>query len=237
MCEGDSRLRRHYDAQPYFKGTSAIIQKELLECMYSVYKDEVSQQLANAPFVAVQADETTDVSCKSQMVIVLRYMVNNTVTERFWEFIEVKDKTGAGLANVIKASLESLNLGNKLIAQTYDGAAVMSGSVHGVQALLKERYPNAHFVHCYAHQLNLILQQICSARISELKVFFADLSAFATFFSNSPKRTAALAETSHKRIPRPPATRWNFKSRTVNAVWERREEIIECLNNIRTQEG
>ena len=80
MCEGDSRLRSHYDSQPYFKGTSAVIQNELLDCMYSVYKDEIAQQLANAPFVAVQADETTDVSCKSQMVIVLRYMVNGTVT-------------------------------------------------------------------------------------------------------------------------------------------------------------
>lgn len=66
-----------------------------------------------------------------------------------WEFIEVKDKTAAGLLNAIKASLELPNLGNKLIAQTYDGVAVMSGSVCGVQTLVKEHYPNAHFVHCY----------------------------------------------------------------------------------------
>lgn len=113
----------------------------------------------------------------------------------------------------------------------------MSGGVRAAQTLVKERYPNAHFVHCYAHQLNLTLQQICSARISELKVFFADLSAFATFFSNSPKRTAALGETSERRIPRPPATRWNFKSRTVNAVWECCQEIKECLGNMRKKEG
>lgn len=78
MCEGDSRLRSHYDAQPYFKGTSATIQNELLDFMYSVYKNEIAQQWANALFVAVQADETTDVSRKSQMVIVLRYMVKNS---------------------------------------------------------------------------------------------------------------------------------------------------------------
>ncbi|XP_028327722.1 zinc finger MYM-type protein 1-like isoform X2 [Gouania willdenowi] len=237
MCEGDSRLRRHYDSQPYFKGTSAMIQNELLDCMYSVYRDVVTQQLVDAPFVAVQVDDTTDISCKSKMVIVLRYMVNNTVTERFWEFIEVKDKSAAGLSNAIIESLEPLNLGNKLIAQAYDGTAVIGGCVSGVQALVKERYPNAHFVHCHTHQLNMTLQQTCSARIPKLKVFFADLSAFAEFFSNSPKRAAALASTSKRNIPRPSATQWNFKSQTVNAVWVCRQEIKECLDNMRTQEG
>lgn len=43
--------------------------------MFSVYKDEVAQQPANSPFVAMQADETNDVSSKSQMVTLLRYMV------------------------------------------------------------------------------------------------------------------------------------------------------------------
>jgi len=65
MCEGDSRLRRHYEAQPVFKGTSSTIQNELLDCMYDVYREEISKQVDNTSFVAVQADETTDVSCKS----------------------------------------------------------------------------------------------------------------------------------------------------------------------------
>ena len=237
MCEGDTRLRRHYDSEPTFKGTSSTIQNELLDCMFEVYRCEVAKQLRDTQFVAVQADETTDASCKSQMVIVLRYMVDSSVTERFLEFIEVKDKTAIGLSTAMKHVLDPLGLNDKLIAQTYDGAAVMRGSVGGVQVLIKESYKNAIFVHCYAHQLNLTLQQVCASRISELKVFFADLSGFATYFSTSPKRTAALAETSDRRIPRPPGTRWNFKSRTVNVVWETREDILECLDNIRTKPG
>ncbi|XP_071754178.2 zinc finger MYM-type protein 1-like [Centroberyx gerrardi] len=238
MCEGDSRLQRHYDAQPIFKGTSSTVQNELLDCMYEVYREEIAKQVDETSFVAIQADETTDVSCKSQMVVVLRYMLpDNTVTERFLEFVEVKDKTGLGLSNSIKGVLEPLKLGDKLIAQTYDGAAVMSGNVCGVQTLMKETYPHAQFVHCYAHQLNLTLQQLCSARMSVLKVFFADLTAFATFFSGAPKRVAALAEATQRRIPRPPAVRWNFKSRTVSAVWENRAALLQCMEDIRTQPG
>ncbi|KAF3833124.1 hypothetical protein F7725_026789 [Dissostichus mawsoni] len=45
----------------------------------------------------------------------------------------------------------------------------MSGNVRGVQTVMRETYPNAQFVHCYAHQLNLTLQQLCSARMSILK--------------------------------------------------------------------
>ncbi|CAH1977494.1 unnamed protein product [Acanthoscelides obtectus] len=33
----------------------------------------------------------------------------------------------------------------------------MSGHNAGVQAKIKQRYPFAHYVHCYAHQLNLII--------------------------------------------------------------------------------
>nr|XP_053646595.1 uncharacterized protein LOC128698395 [Cherax quadricarinatus] len=39
---------------------------------------------------------------------------------------------------------------------------------------------------------------------------------------------AALENTAGSRIPRPSATRWNFKSRTVNAVQEMKDALIEC---------
>ena len=68
-------------------------------------------------------------------------------------------------ANVISC-LNSIPPGahdkQKLVAQCYDGASVMSGQHRGVQSIVKETYPNAHYVHCYAHQLNLILQQATS---------------------------------------------------------------------------
>ena len=107
--------------------------------MYEVYRDEIAKQVDETSCVAVEADETTDVSCKSQMVVVLLYISPcNTVTERFLEFVEVKDKTGVGLCNSFQVVLEPLKLREKLIAQTYDGAAAMSGNVRGVQTLMEE---------------------------------------------------------------------------------------------------
>jgi hypothetical protein len=50
----------------------------------------------------------------------------------------------------------------KLIAQTCDGTTVMSEEKGGVQTIIKETYKNAHFIHCYAHQLNLIMEKAAS---------------------------------------------------------------------------
>ncbi|XP_077426474.1 zinc finger MYM-type protein 1-like isoform X3 [Vanacampus margaritifer] len=209
------------------------IQDDLLDCMYEVYREEVDKQLQQTQFVGVQVHEITHMSCNPQMAIVLRYVVDNTVTERFLELIEVTDKTAFGLSAAIQQVLEPLRLTEKLISQSYDGAAMLRDGEGSVQTLMSIRYPNSVFVHCYAHQLNVTLQQVCASRIRELKVFFADLTSFATFFS-SPARAAALMQVSYNNIQRP---RWNFQSRTINAVWDSQDAILECLDCIRTQPG
>lgn len=83
--------------------------------MFSVYKDEVSKQVSEAPFVAVDADKTIDASCKSQMVIVLFYKTGMTVTERYCRFREMTNNTATGLANAVKDGLKPLGLIDKLI--------------------------------------------------------------------------------------------------------------------------
>ncbi|KAK4879423.1 hypothetical protein RN001_007569 [Aquatica leii] len=52
------------------------------------------------------------------------------------------------------------------------------------------------------------------------------------FFSNSPQRVAILDEVVGSRIPKASTTRWNFKIRTVNIVYENREALIECMEKI-----
>lgn len=44
------------------KGILATIQNELLECIFSVYQEEVAKQVSEALFIAIQADERTDMS-------------------------------------------------------------------------------------------------------------------------------------------------------------------------------
>ncbi|KAK9873969.1 hypothetical protein WA026_002320 [Henosepilachna vigintioctopunctata] len=92
-----------------------------------------------------------DVSNQSQLSVVFRYACSDgDVCERFLKFVHVSEARSSGLLSEILFSvLKEFHCGNKLIAQTYDGAAVMRGHQKGLQKL-KDKYQDAIFVHCYA---------------------------------------------------------------------------------------
>jgi len=48
-----------------------------------------------------------------------------------------------------------------IVAQSFDGASVMSGRFNGVQAKVKEMYPYAIYTHCMAHRVNLVVLDMC----------------------------------------------------------------------------
>jgi hypothetical protein len=191
--------------------------------------------LKSAKFVSIQADETTDVSCKSQMIIILRYVVDNNIEERFIGFFDVsKDKSAVGLSNILLAEITKWNINDKIICQTYDGAAVMAGKQNGVQATIKKTYPKALFIHCYAHQLNLIFLH-ASKNIKSVSIFISDLTMFHTFFSRSPKRTELLREKGFK-LPTSSETRWNYHSRAAATINTHFKELQKAISYVTEEE-
>ena len=107
----------------------------------------------------------------------------------------------------------------------------MSGQHRGLQSIVKEAYPNAHYVHCYAHQLNLVLQQTTS-QIDSVRVLFAHLNSFSVFFSHSTNRVSCFDDCVAMKIPRSVQTRLNFESRIVSTVSEDKDDLKECRNRI-----
>ncbi len=171
----------HYDAQPVFKGTSSTIHNEMLDCMYEVYREWNTMQVTKTSFVAGQVDETTNVQSLYKLRIKLLW-AGRTPSKVYWS--------------------------RKVRGQVDYTYTWWCCHVHSIQTLMNETYPNAHFIHWCAHQLNLTLQQLCSARVSILRVFFAVLTAFAIFSSLSQKRAA---DPTQRCILRPPDAWWNFK--------------------------
>ncbi|XP_072375763.1 zinc finger MYM-type protein 1-like, partial [Diabrotica undecimpunctata] len=207
-AELDKTLAQHLEESTVFKGISKEIQNDILDCMLELWQDKILEEIGESPYLAVMADETTDISAKLQMVVVFRYCRNGAPVGRFWTYLVPSklnaDTLSKNIFSVLDPILENSN--NKLIAQSYDGAAVMCGQHAGVQARIKEKYPFAHFVHCYAHQLNLIMSKACSEN-SQIK------SSKRKFLIGAP-------------------TRWNFNIRTVNVVFEHRSSFIECMEEI-----
>ena len=148
--------------------------------MLKVYTEEITREIKNSSYVSAQADETIDILCKSQFVIIVRFVKDFQPVEKFLKFVELHDRTANGLTQVLKENLDLLNLESKLIAQAYDDTAVIRGFINGVQVQMKKFFPNAHYVHCYAHQLNLIIKKMASCNKS-LKLFFSSLNEIGVF--------------------------------------------------------
>ena len=213
---------------------SADVQNDLIECIDAVIEDQIDKEIRDCQFFSIQCDETLDVSTKEQLSVIVRLDRGGEVVERFLKFRNVStDRTARAICNVVKGVLSRYgeSVKAKLIMQTYDGAAVMSGHLNGVQTLMRQDYPFAFFFHCAAHRLNLVLCQ-SALNIKEVKLFFSKISAFCTFSKPSSDRKAHL--NSHGvDIPNPGETRWYYKSRTVSAIFKGYEALERALTEIK----
>ena len=63
-----------------------------------------------------------------------------------------EDQSADGLTSIMLQTLEDYNItpessSEKVIGQSYDGAATMSGELNGVQAQIREHFPAAYYNH------------------------------------------------------------------------------------------
>ena len=232
----DEVVKKHLESATVFKGTSNTIQNELLNIMFDTCQNIIRDEIRDTEFLAVISDDTTDVATQSQNVVTFRYINNGSVVERFWSFGILEKGNANSISSRILQCIDDVlpkpDDKKKLIAQCYDGANVMSGQQGGVQRIVRDKYTNAYYVHCYAHQLNLIVQQSVKS-IPHMRKFFQNLGGFSAFFTRSPNRTRVLNEIVNRRIPSASSTRtWSFASRVVDTVFNHRDDLLKCLDFI-----
>ena len=98
------------------------------------------------------------------------------------------------IANRLFSTVEGWGLNmSGLIAQGYDGASVMSGSRNGVQAKVREKYPNVTYVHCCSHVLNLAVSSGCN-NVPSIRNLFDSFQKLTWFLGGSAKRKAIFVE-------------------------------------------
>lgn len=114
---------------------------------------------------AVLIDDTQDITGTEQESICIRYVDDDlNVHEDFIGLYNVPDTTGNTISRMLFDVLTRLNLPlTGLRAQTYDGAATMSGAYKGCQARVKPQQPLALHFHCGAHRTNLVMQNAVNA--------------------------------------------------------------------------
>ena len=199
LCaKSDAVLADHLaNAADNSKYTSPDIQNELIEICGNEVKEVLLKECREAPCFAILADETTDKSTKIQLSVCVRFVKISDETvfvkEVFLGFVHAHKTDGETIAKLLFEFLEMNNLcADKLRAQGYDGAGNMSGKHNGVQARVKAVAPDAVYVHCKAHCLNLAIIHAC--KIPCVRTMMATVQEVGFAFDYSAKRLEAYLE-------------------------------------------
>jgi len=221
----------------YFNCTSRDFQNEIIALCADLIREEISKKVHETGFLAVIADEAKS-SKTEQLSVCIRYSEGLQIKERFICFVDCSNsRDAAGIVSGIKEGLQSCGLKDiPIIAQAYDGAAVMSGHLSGVQQRIREEFPFAVYVHCMAHKLNLVLVESCTVNrdiktclnvIDKLYSLFAEPSNHCRFLMM--QKTLALKP---KELVQQSDTRWACKYRCVYAVKSQYAAITRCLKEM-----
>ncbi|KAL3182541.1 hypothetical protein MRX96_007215 [Rhipicephalus microplus] len=140
------------------------IQDQILEILSHITLTSIKEEMKSSQCFALIVDETKYLSKMEQLSVVVRYYLNGAVFERFLGFRNAEQLDAKSLLSYVKETLNRCGIDSQLcIAQTYDGASVMSGTSRGVQALFRQEVPQAVYVHCMNHRRNLVIVDVCKA--------------------------------------------------------------------------
>lgn len=235
-------LKDEHNKIKYF---SWKIQNELIDLLATNIRSLICEEIRHSQCFSIIMDSTQDITKLDQVSIVIRYVVINhnelsiSIKESFLGFFVIEKHGAQDYEELITNILLKLNIDiNKCRGQGYDGASVMSGVYTGVQKRIKDKVPTASYVHCCAHNLNLVISD--AAKSSQKVVsFFETVQAVFNFFSVSAPRWASLAfgddesrKIKSKVLKKVCPTRWESRHESINALKLRFIDILKSLTNI-----
>jgi hypothetical protein len=99
-------------------------------------------------------------------------MMEGKVMERFLGLKHIERCTTVALKEALVGMLSSYKLIiSRIREQGYVGASNMRGEFNGVQKLIRDENPFAYFVHCFAHQLQLVVVTVSSSTAATIDFF------------------------------------------------------------------
>ena len=127
----------------------------------------------------------------------------------------------------------------KCRGQAYDGASNMSGHLHGLAAQIKEIVPTAIYTHCFAHRLNLCLQD--STRLNPTIRASLDLCSQIAKPCRSSAKRVVISEsfmnnfsTSQSVASIKPIclTRWTVNSEALHGIIANYPALLKCFTYV-----
>ncbi|XP_035219598.1 uncharacterized protein LOC118192706 [Stegodyphus dumicola] len=218
---------------------SPQIQNEFIGILGDIVRQQIMCQVQKAKYyssILFDSISSPDISHNDQTSQVVRYVkIENQeveVVESFIDFIETKNKTAEAISDMILSKLKADGLDiMDCRGQTYDNAAVMAGKHTGVQQRFKDINPNAEFVPCSNHSLNLVCLHAASIETNSV-TFFGTLERCYAFFSMSTHRWDVLIAAIGKTLKTIQDTRWSARAEAVDIAWNHYKLILTALEKL-----
>ena len=169
------------------------IQNDIIQCCGNEIPAQIVREVNASPFFTVLADEACVCSNQEQMPIVVRFIDSkHVIREEILGFALCSEGTGGrALAELIIAKWSEWGVElSRLRGQDYDGAGNMAGRLSGCAAVIAEQYPNALYIHCSSHCLNLCV--VAASKITSISNMWSTLLEISIFFKYYPKRQGKL---------------------------------------------
>ncbi|XP_050777078.1 zinc finger MYM-type protein 1-like isoform X3 [Gopherus flavomarginatus] len=219
---------------------SPDIQNDLIQSLSAELLSKIVAEIKVAKYFALIVDSTIDISRTDQFSLSLRYVtVNGDAVERFIQFSELPGASAEDFFNVLLSAIKNLGLSITMCyGQSYDGASTMSGEISSLQTRIREIAPNALFMHCCAHDFNLILIDALSSNV-QTRLFFGTLESLFTFFSGSlphlsilKEKQCNLTESFTLTLKKLCDIRWASRKSAVEAVLQNLPALVIALQTI-----
>ncbi|XP_069194044.1 uncharacterized protein [Procambarus clarkii] len=183
----DKLLRMPGAASKFY---SLKLHKDLIDLLSKGIRDEIIKNVNTAPFFSVMMTTTQDLGNTSHLSQVVRYV--SVCNDHNGKPLEIQIKESfMGFVSTDGHSAEGLDI-LKLRGHGYDGTACMSGVYADLQAAINSMQPKADYVHCAAHNLNVVLKDAMSS-VPEVKKFFTIIKHVHSFFSQNFSQWHKLA--------------------------------------------
>ncbi|XP_076940665.1 uncharacterized protein LOC143609938 [Bidens hawaiensis] len=150
----------------YNKLIDPSIKKQIIECFAKEVTTMICEDIKDDVF-GLLVDDSSNVSLKEKLAVVVRYVDKlGVVKENFIGIVHVKYTSSSTLKQAILSLLANNQLSiDNVRGQGYDGTSNMRGKFNGLKALILRDNPLAHYIHCFAHQLQLVIVVVAKKNI------------------------------------------------------------------------